>query len=140
MKKLFFVITLLLIVSCGKNNVPFEAFSAEAFAFDLGDGTSEVNATVRVKGFTQLKDDENYSAAVEYRVDLIKPDNTIREDVYKFVQESKEKEPINDIPLDVQFSLDSTYVSGNYTLLYRISDKNSDNNLEVKVNFDLQWE
>lgn len=141
MKKIFLIIiSLFVVISCSKKEVPFEAFSAEAFAFDLGDGISEVNATVRVKGFTQLKDDENYSASVAYRVDLINPDSTIRKDVYKFVQEAKEKEPINDIPLDVQFSLDSTYMAGNYTLIYNIEDENSDNKLEVKVNFDLQWE
>ena len=141
MKKIFlFVICLFVIAACSKKEVPFEAFSAEAFAFDLGDGTSEVNATVRVKGFTQLKDGENYSAAVSYSVDLIKPDSTIWNDVFKFIREAKEQEPINDIPLDAQFSLDSTYQSGNYTLIYKISDKNSDNKLEVKVNFDLLWE
>lgn len=141
MKKIFLIIiSLLVVISCSKKEVPFEAFSAEAFAFDLGDGTSEVNATVRVKGFTQLKDDENYTASVAYNVDLIKPDSTIWKDVYKFVQEAKENEPINDIPLDVQFSLDSNYQAGNYTLIYKIADKNSDSKTEVKVNFNLQWE
>ena len=49
MKKIFFVlVSLLIIISCSKKDVKFEAFSAEAFAFDIGDGTAEVNATVRI--------------------------------------------------------------------------------------------
>ena len=60
MKKLFlFALTFALIISCSKKDIKFEAFSAEAFAFDIGDGTAEVNATVRVKGFTQTENDNN---------------------------------------------------------------------------------
>ena len=141
MKKLFFIIiALFIIVSCSKKDVKFEAFSAEAFAFDIGDGTAEVNATVRVKGFTQTEKDNNYKAAVAYEVDLIKPDNTIRKSVFKFVQNDEGKEPIADIALEAQFSLDSTYKAGAYTLVFNISDKNSESKTESKVNFDLTWE
>jgi len=141
MKKIFLVIiTLFVIISCSKKDVKFEAFSAEAFAFDIGDGTAEVNATVRVKGFTQTEKDNNYKAAVAYEVDMIKPDNSVQKSVFKFVQNSEEKEAIADIPLEAQFSLDTTYAEGTYTLVYKISDKNSENKIEAKVNFDLKWE
>ena len=61
MKKIIFVFAaLLILISCSKQNVKFEAFSAEAVAFDIGDGTAEVNATVRVKGFTQTEKNDIY--------------------------------------------------------------------------------
>lgn len=141
MKKVFLIIiSLLVIAACSKKDVKFEAFSAEAFAYDIGEGIAEVNATVRVKGFTQTEKDDNYHAAVAYDVDLLKPDGTIRKSIFKFVQEADKNEPISDIALETQFDLDSTYQAGTYTLVYKITDKNSDNTLESKVNFDLKWE
>ena len=141
MKKIFFVlVSLLIIISCSKKDVKFEAFSAEAFAFDIGDGTAEVNATVRIKGFTQTEKDDIYKAAVAYDVDLIKPDSSISKSVFKFVQNDEGQEPISDIALEAQFSLDSSYTEGTYTLVFNITDKNSESKTEAKVNFDLQWE
>jgi hypothetical protein len=141
MKKVILVlVTLLIAISCGKKDVKFEAFSAEAFAFDIGDGTAEVNATVRIKGFTQTEKDDIYKAAVAYDVDLIKPDSSVSKSVFKFVQNDEGQEPISDIALEAQFSLDSSYTEGTYTLVFNITDKNSENKTEAKVNFDLQWE
>jgi hypothetical protein len=140
MKKIIFVFTAFLtLISCNKQNVKFEAFSAEAVAFDIGDGTAEVNATVRVKGFTQTEKDDIYKVSVGYEVDLLKPDSTIRKSVFKFVQKDEKNEPIADVALEAQFSLDSTYKAGTYTLIFNIDDKNSENKIEAKVNFDLQW-
>jgi hypothetical protein len=138
-KKFLFIISLLVFAACSKKDVKFEAFSAEAFAYDIGDGTAEVNATVRIKGFTQTEKDDNYSASVAYKVDLVKPDSTINLSVFKFVQNDLKKEPISDIELDAQFLLDSTFKAGTYTLVYNIVDQNSNKTLEKKVDFDLQW-
>jgi len=140
MKKVILVlVALLIVISCSKKDVKFEAFSAEAFAFDIGDGTAEVNATVRIKGFTQTGKDDIYKAAVAYDVDLIKPDSSVSKSVFKFVQNDEGQEPISDIALEAQFSLDSSYTEGTYTLVFNITDKNSENKTEAKVNFDLQW-
>ena len=139
-KVLLIIISLFVIAACSKKDVKFEAFSAEAFAYDIGDGTAEVNATVRVKGFTQTEKDNSYNAEVEYEVDLIKPDSTIRISVFKYIQKAEKSEPIGDIALETQFNLDSTYQAGAYTLVYKISDKKSDNSLQSKVNFNLTWE
>ena len=140
MKKLFLiVIGLFVITACSKKDVKFEAFSAEAFVFDIGDGVAEINSSVRVKGFVQTEKDNNYKAAIAYDIDLLKPDSTVEKSVFKFVQKDENTEPINDIALEAQFNLDSTYKSGIYTLIYKIADENSENTLETKVNFDLEW-
>ena len=141
MKKIFLVLfVFLVVISCSKKDVKFEAFSSEAFVFDIGDGIAEVNATVRVKGFVQTEKDNNYKAAIAYEIDLLKPDSTITKSIFKFVQNGENTEPISDIALEAQFNLDSTtYKSGVYTLVYKIADKNSENTLETKVNFDLEW-
>mgnify|MGYP000308826880 CR=1 FL=1 len=141
MKKIFLVLfVFLVVISCSKKDVKFEAFSSEAFVFDIGDGIAEVNSTVRVKGFVQTEKDNNYKAAIAYEIDLLKPDSTITKSIFKFVQKGENTEPISDIALEAQFNLDSTtYKSGVYTLIYKIADKNSQNTLETKVNFDLEW-
>ena len=141
MKKIFlFIISLLVVISCSKKETKFEFFSAEAFVFDIGDGIAEVNSTVRVKGFVQTEKDNNYKAAIAYEIDLLKQDSTITKSIFKFVQNDENTEPISDIALEAQFNLDSTtYKSGVYTLIYKIADKNSQNTLETKVNFDLEW-
>ena len=141
MKKIILVLIVsLIVISCSKKQVPFEAFSSEAFVFDIGDGIAEVNSTVRVKGFVQTEKDDNYKAAVAYEIDLLKPDSTIAKSIFKFVQKDENTEPINDVALEAQFNLDSTnYKSGVYTLIYKIADTNSENTLETEVNFDLEW-
>ena len=49
MKKfILLTLTVLLFTACSKKEEKFEAFSTEAFAYDL-DGSWEVNATVRIK-------------------------------------------------------------------------------------------
>lgn len=140
MKKIFLLfISLLVIVACTKKQVPFEAFSAQAFAFDLGDGTAEVNASVRVKGFKQTEKDNIYNASVAYEVDLIKPDSSVVNSVFKYVQKSEKQEPINDISLEAQFILDSSYQAGSYTLVFRIADEKSENKTEAKTFLELEW-
>jgi len=141
MKKIFFlVISLFVIAACSKKEVKLEAFSAEAFAYDIGDGTAEVNATVRVKGFTQIEKNDNYNAEVSYVVDLVRPDNSVKSAIFKYDQKSEKNEAMLDIPLEAQFLLDSTSKSGTYTLVFKIEDKNSQSKTEAKVNFDLKWE
>jgi hypothetical protein len=74
MKKLFAfaLVGLFVFTSCKKEEpLNLEAFSPQGFAFDLGD-IWEVNATVRVKGFQQNRNDETkeFRAAVFYRLIL----------------------------------------------------------------------
>lgn len=141
MKKIILILAaFVLVISCSKKDVKFETFSSEAFAFEIGDGTAEVNGTVRIKGFTQIKKDDNYQASVAYEVDLLKSDSVVQKSVFQFIQNQEESEPIADMALEAQFSLDSSYTAGTYTLIYNISDKNSENKIKSKVDFDLVWE
>ncbi|MCX8104671.1 MAG: hypothetical protein N3D80_02215 [Ignavibacterium album] len=139
MKKLFItVLTLLLITSCGKKEEKFEAFSTEAFAYDLG-GSWEVNATVRIKGFNQIVDKEtgNYAATISLVVDLVKPDSTVEKAKFSYVHSETSKEKISDVGLEAQFELDSTYQEGNYKIIFHIKDANSDNQTSIETDLEL---
>ena len=123
--------------ACNKKEVKFETLSSEAFAYDIGNGTSEVNASVRVKGFTQNEKNGEYSSSISFSVDLQKPDSSIIKSIFKDVHAETDKEPISDVGLEAQFDLDSTYAEGNYKLIYNITDDISKNKLTATVNFDI---
>ena len=125
-----------LICGCSKEEVKFEAFSPESFAFDIG-ARWEVNALVNVKGFVQKEADDTFSASVKYSVNMITPDGKVITNVFEDSKEVKEGEMIADIPLEVQFELDSTYTIGKYKLLFNIRDNFSEKKTEVSVEFDL---
>jgi len=138
MKKIFFMLGIILIlVSCSKKEVKFEVLSSEAFAYDIGNGIYEVNASVRVKGFTQNEKDGKYSSSISFSVDLQKPDSSIVKSIFKDVHKESDKEPISDVGLEAQFDLDSTYVEGQYKLIYNIMDDISHKELTASVNFDI---
>jgi hypothetical protein len=138
MRKILLAVTVLfLLSSCSKKDVRFESFSSEAFAYDIGNGVSEVNASVRVKGFVQKEKNGDYSASISFNVDLVKPDSTTIKSIFKDVHKESDKEPLSDVGLEAQFDLDSTYTEGSYTLIYNITDDFSSNKLTAKVNFDI---
>jgi hypothetical protein len=56
MKQLILIFITLMLFSCSKEQEKLELFSEEAFAFYLEESW-ELNASARVKGFTQLEDD-----------------------------------------------------------------------------------
>ena len=71
MKKIVFVCFILFaVISCSKKeDVKFEAFSPEAFAYDIGDSW-EINATVNVKGFVKKKVGDEFTASLEFTIDM----------------------------------------------------------------------
>jgi len=125
-----------LICGCSKEEVKLEAFSPESFAFDIGD-TWEVNALVNVKGFVQKEADDIFSASVKYSVNMITPDGKVITNVFEDAKVVNEEEEITDIPLEVQFELDSTYTIGKYKLLFNIRDNFSEESTEVTIKFEL---
>ena len=94
-----------LLSGCNKEEVKFEAFSPQSFAFDIGDRW-EVNALVNVRGFAQKEADGIFSASIKFSVDLITPSGKTITNIFEDSKETKQEEEIMDIPLEVQFELD----------------------------------
>lgn len=127
MKKLFvtaFFISLFFIACQKDEPVNLEVFSPQGFAYDLGD-VWEVNATVRIKGFQQNRDDDTkeFSAAIFYKVDLESPSGEVTENIFNFLKEVKRSERIMDLALEAQFELGSNFQTGVYKLTYHIKDE-----------------
>ncbi len=126
----------LLISGCSKEEVKLEAFSPEAFAFDIGD-TWEVNAQVNVKGFNEKEIEDTFHVSITYSVDLILPDNKKIGNIFNNTEEVTKEEEIIDVQLEVQFELDSNYTDGKYKLLFNIRDNFSEQTTDAIVEFDL---
>jgi hypothetical protein len=137
MNKIILTIYLLLIfISCTDEEIKFEAFNPEAFAFDLGESW-EVNATINIKGFYQKESDGNHSASIKYSADLTLPSGEVKKNVYQNNEKFTGGEVISDIQLEIQFELNSTYAEGKYKLLIYIEDNYSDKKTERPVQFEL---
>lgn len=142
MKNVFLVsaIFVLMLFACKKEEpLNLEAFSPQGFAYDLGDAW-EVNATIRVKGFQQNRNEETkeFSAAVFYKVDLEKPNGEVRKDIFKFLKEVNNHERLTDIGLESQFELSSDHAEGVYKLIYNIKDELSGMQTVAVVEVELQ--
>ena len=138
MKKILLIFFFLLItVSCGKKEeVKFEAFSPEAFAYDIGD-VWEVNATVNVKGFEKIEIDDESSVSLSYSVDLINPTGDSTKNIFSDLKELRDRE-INDVQLEAQFELDDSYLNGIYKIVFNIKDNNSGKSVSAQVEFELK--
>lgn len=131
------IILFALFVSCAKNeDKKFEAFSPEAFAYDLGDSW-EVNATVNVRGFMKIETGEEFSASLDFSVDLVSPKGETSKNIFSDSKEVKEKE-INYLQLEGQFELDTTNVEGKYKIIFNIKDNNSNKSTFAEIEVDLE--
>ena len=138
MKKVFSLILLTLIIySCSKKEeVKFEAFSPEAFAYDIGDAW-EINATVNVKGFVKKEVGEELSTSLDFSVDIIDPDSVETKDIFIDSKEVKSKELI-DVQLEAQFELDYNSPDGLYKIIFYITDKYSGEIVTAEAEFELK--
>lgn len=141
MKKILSVSLLCLFVliiaaGCGKKEEnSLQAFSVEAFAYDLGDGW-DVNANARVKGFGQTENNGMFSMNVTYMVELLTPAG-VKKTVFNGEQKQQAKEKLSDQPLEAQFELDSTNVAGKYKVLFTIKDLIGNQTVTTEKEFDL---
>ena len=135
----YLIFTLLLIIlSCGKKESNLEAFNPEAFAYDLGRNW-EVNAMVNVKGFEQRESStKHYEASISYSADIITPGGETVKNLDSDKVNFSLDEEIMDIPLEVQFDLDSTYSFGKYRIIINIVDNYSGNSVRSSAEFDLE--
>jgi len=140
MKFSFFTFFLLIFIfnSCSsEDEKKFEAYNAEAFAYDLGDSW-EVNATTRVKGFAQNQNKENYFASFAYDIDLITAKGDTIKSLISRTEDKSKGEKIMDTDLEVQFDLDSTYAPGKYKIIFHVKDVLSNQTASTSAEFELK--
>lgn len=131
------IIVILLITGCSrKEDVKFEAFSPEAFAYDIGDAW-EINATVNVKGFKKEEVDDEFSASFDFNVDLTGPDSLETENIFVDSKDVTNVELI-DVQLEAQFELNYNSPEGLYKIVFNITDKYSGKIVSAETEFELK--
>lgn len=131
------VFILTLFISCSKKEeVKFEAFSPEAFAYDLGD-LWEVNATVNIRGFKKIEIENELSASLSFSVDLVYPQGDTLTNILSDSKEVREKE-INYVQLEAQFELDSTHAEGKYKIIFNVKDNNTEDSTSAEIEVELE--
>lgn len=138
MKNIFIIFALsLIVVSCSKKEEgSFEAFSPEAFAYDIGDAW-EINATVNVKGFEKKEVGDEISASFEFTVDITGPDSLEIENVFNDSKEVTDSEII-DVQLESQFEFDYDSPEGLYKITFNVTDMNSGEKTSAQTDFELK--
>lgn len=128
---------ILIFIGCGKNEeTKLEAYNAEAFAYDLGDSW-EVNATTRVKGFFQKETGSSFTALLSYNIDLVTPAGDTLKSIVNKSEDKTDDERMSDVDLEAQFDLDSTYVKGNYQVIFNVRDNNTEQTATTSAKFSL---
>ena len=138
---IFFILLVLIFEACSKKKEEkLKVYNSTAFAYDLGDKNWEVDASARVKGFTQTEEGNMYKASLAFEIYLITPENdTIKSLISKIVDKS-EKESMSDTGLEAQFDLDSTYSYGTYKILWKLKDVATNDTASTDTNFKLSNE
>ena len=137
-KILFLIFVIAFLSACTKEETKLELFNPEAFAYDLGDSW-EVNAIVNLKGFVQKENSEEnkFAASVSVTADLETPDGKLIKDIYSDQVDYSLDEEIIDIPIEVQFELDSTYALGKYNIKIILEDNFSGDEISGLIKFEL---
>jgi len=135
-----FFISLFLFTNCGrKEESKLEAYNAEAFAYDLGESW-EVNSTTRVKGFFQKEENGTFTALLSYDIDLVTAAGDTIKSLISRTEDKMKNEKMTDVDLETQFELDSTYIEGNYKVIFNVKDINTQQIARSSAEFVLEEE
>lgn len=130
------IVFFLVFFSCSEEELKLEVYSPEAFAFQL-DSEWELNASVQIKGFTQIEKNEEYSTKLSYYVNLITPSGELLEEIDYGLIDRKSDEKLIDTQLEIQVVMDSSFAQGEYTLQIFVLDNLSEQQDSTQVKFTL---
>jgi hypothetical protein len=129
---------ILLVNGCsGDDNNKLEAYNPEVFAFDIGD-EYEVNATVRIKGFKLDQQGDEFTSSVSYELDLVRPEGVTENEIVTKIEDLVFSEKVNDAGIDIQFTLDSSYAPGKYSVIFNLKDNLSEKSVTTSTEFTLE--
>jgi hypothetical protein len=135
-KLLTSVFLVLMLVSCSKEESKLELYNPEAFAYLIDNGW-ELNASTRVKGFLQNESDGTYSAKLSYVVDLITAEGDTLNEADSGLIDKTAGEKMNDLGIEVQMEIDSSFAEGKYKILFHVYDDYSESQANISKEFKL---
>ena len=136
---LFLLFSLIFMVACSEEEKQLEITNTEAFAYSLDEGW-ELNSSVNVSGFQQNEEEGQYSAKLSYSFHLVTPESdTLYEADYGYI-DKHEKEKMMDIQIDSQMEIDSSFSTGEYQIVFEITDDYSMKTISAVNKFELTAE
>ena len=137
MKRILIVlIVFTFLFSCSEEEKKLELKDSNVLAFPLESGW-ELNATASVNGFEQIEENDKYIAKISYYVNLVTPEgDTLPEIDYGIINQEDDEE-ILIANVEVQVELDSTYLTGNYKMLFYINDDLSGRTATAEKSFEI---
>ncbi|NMB82494.1 MAG: hypothetical protein GYA14_11820 [Ignavibacteria bacterium] len=130
---------ILLISACSGKEEKLELFSTEAFTYSMEDGW-ELNASCRVKGFTQKKSGEEYLAKLSYTADLLTPEGKKIESISDGLIDQRSKEKFADLLIETQLQMDVSYKPGKYKIIFNVTDDFTEKKIRIEKEFELSKE
>lgn len=135
-----FFIYFIFFTGCSKKeDAKLEAYNAEAFAYDIG-GSWEVNATTRVKGFSQKQQNGKFVAVLSYDIDLVTASGDTIKSLISQTEDKTKNEKMTDVDLETQFEIDSSYAEGTYKVIFNVKDANSQQTAQSSAEFLIERE
>jgi len=129
-------LSLLVFASCSKEESRLELFSPEVFTFDTEEGW-EINASVQVKGFSFSNKENEEKFSLNYYVNLVDPSGNKIEKIEDGLFSESVEEKIDDIGINIQFELDSTFTDGKYLLEFVVEDEFTSGKAQIEKEFEL---
>lgn len=137
MKNISFLILIIGLFACNTTPEPnLQLSNPEAFAFDLGESW-EINSSVKSKGFLVKEYEDEYTIKLYYFIDLISHQNDTLNNIYSDSLIFSDSEEIEDVILESQIEIDTSYGVGDFNLLYHVKDMFTDNSDTISVAFIL---
>lgn len=131
-----FLFFALLFAACDKTEeVKLEAFSAEAFAYDIGTSW-EINSSIRVKGFAQSEEGGVFKHSVNYEASIITPSGESIPGIASGTLNESSKEKLQDLGIEVQYELDKSRGPGKYKIVYAIKDDRTGQTVKGEKEFE----
>ena len=140
MKKLFLFLTVtsfLIICSCSEEKKELKIESLTAFAYDV-DTTWELTATAVVSGFETEETDNNKSIRLSYYVDLVSPSGQLLEQVSDGLADETMDLDSENANIETQLWLDDEFETGNYKLIFHVTDDLSSSETKDTTDFVLE--
>lgn len=130
------LLIILIFAACSGKEEKLELFSPEAFTYSMENGW-ELNASCRVKGFTQNESGGEYSVKLSYTIDLVTAEGKRLEGISEGLIDQKSKEKFADLPVEIQIQFDSSYPPGKYKIIFNLTDDFSQENVSIEKEFDV---
>jgi hypothetical protein len=138
MKKVFLLgLIMSLFIGCGNKEENLAINNAQAFAYDLGPGGWELNATAVIKNIKNNRNENEFTASLSVNIELINPDGETSKNIYNEVIEKKGGELINEMAVETQYEIDSTYSPGTYSVKFIVKDNVSGETAESSSSFEV---